>query len=315
MAATVWLLPYSPHCDSLASDPDPAIARVNGECIRLSHYAERLRTIEAGIEYAEGEPLPDDPSLDPIRERHHRVLRYGPETVALADAIRDSALFQQAVAEGHTLSDEEVAARTGLDRRRSEASRDPLELARMANESDSAGFKELLESSKHPDLQTIAESSTIPELMESMRGWEEEDFRWYEKALAELEKYLQSVGSERYWNEIHPAKLRREISTAKLEEAVLEASTEGPYEDVPRLAWLAYRQETLDNANITLTDAAPLGANLAGTLAYLAELRESDRRSLAEGYREFLERREERQRLTPTPSRQISSPPLPKPRR
>ena len=283
---------------------------MDGECIRLSAYADKLLVVEAGIEYAERELLPDDPSLALWLVRHRRVLSYGPETVALADAIRDSALYQQAVAEGHTPTDEEVALSINLDRRRSEASRDIFELATFAQKSDLTEFKELLESSEHPDFEAMRETMDVSLLAESFGDWEEADFRQFEELLEEGEAYLESVGRERYWQLILPAKLRREIAVDKLEEAVLEASADGPHEEVPRLAWLAYQQETLDKADIVLTGAGPINADLAGALDYLAELRQEESQALGEEYRRLLERREIRrlrQQLTPPPPRTNSN--------
>ena len=146
-----------------------------------------------------------------------------------------------------------------------------------------------------------------------MASLENADWRQLEQSLKEGEAYLESVGREYYWNEIYAAKLRREMTFDNLEEAVLEASGDGPYADVPRLAWLSYQENVLDSIDIELTEAAPSTVSVDRALAYLTELltqeqeslREEYRRlSLREEYRRFLERREEkqrRQRLTPPP--------------
>ena len=308
--ATVWLLPYRPNCNALARDDDPAIARVGSECILLSDYAEPLRFTETAIEYAESEFLSDAPNLDYMRLWYDRVTFYGPETIALAGAISQSALYQRAVAEGHTPAAEEVALIINRDRRRAEASREILELATLAQKSDLTEFRELLESSEHPDLETMRETMDVSQLAESFGDWEEAVFRQYEESLAQWDQYRESVGPERYWQEILPAKLRREMSIPKLEDSVLEASADGPYREVPRLAWLAYQQEVFDGASIKLTDAAPVNADLAGALDYLAESREQEIQALNEEYRRLLERRDERQRrqrLTPPPPSPISN--------
>ena len=39
LIAAVWALPYRPDCDSPAWGGDPAIARIDSQCILLSHYA------------------------------------------------------------------------------------------------------------------------------------------------------------------------------------------------------------------------------------------------------------------------------------
>ena len=106
----MWLLPYRPNCAGLAPGDDPAVARVGDECIRLSDYSERFRVIEVGIQLAEDELSSDYPNLDRTRRWYDRVTRYGPETVALAEAISESALHQRAVASGHTPTAEEVSA-------------------------------------------------------------------------------------------------------------------------------------------------------------------------------------------------------------
>ena len=307
LIAAVWALPYHPNCAALAWNNDPAIARVANECILLSAYDEKLLLVQAGIEYAEQEILPDDTFPDSWRERHQRVMSYGPETVALADAVWDSALYQRAVADGHSPSGQEVAARTDLDRRRSEASRDFPELARLAKKSDLAGFTKLLHSSEHPDLVTMREDTEVSGFMKSLGKWEEPDFRQYEEALVQWEAYLESVGRERYWNKIHTARIRRDLAVGKLEEAVLDASVGGLYSEVPRLGWLAYRQGVIDDTEIELTNAAPAGADPDGALAYLAEFQAKERLTLEEEYRKLIERHERRRRLTPPPPRPNSN--------
>ena len=300
--AVVWALPYRPHCAALAWDDDPAIARVGGECVRLSDYAGKLRIVESGIEYAERKLLPDDPNFDDWRVRHERVMSYGPETVALADVIEDSALYQRAVAEGHGPTDEEMAIVRDRERQRTEGGIDFIELARLAKKSDLAGFKALAEKSQHPDIKTALETGFLPELMASL---ERLDMRGFEKSFEDGEAYLEYVGRELYWNEIRPAKLRREISADNLEKAVLDAiiegSIEGSIEEVPRLAWLDYKREVLDGTDVKLTDAAPPTVSVKGARAYLSEFLKSERDALNEEYRKRIGRREERRRLTPPP--------------
>ena len=295
-------MPYSPGCDFFAWDNDPAIARVGNECIRLSDYLEKLRAVERGIEYAERELATDAPNLPPLRERHQRVLSYGPETVALAVAVADSVLYQRAVAEGHTPSEEEVSAVRDRDRLRTEGLADLIELVKLAQAHDEAGFTELLEKSNHPDIVGFLENSPPSELMAALA---EDDWRLLEQFLEEGEVYLESIGRERYWNEIYPEKLRREMAVAILEEAILDASADGDglYAEVPRLGWLAYQQGVLSDTDFKLTEAAPLTVSVDRALAYLAELRTQEQEKLSEEYRKLLERREERRRLTPPPPR------------
>ena len=309
LIAAVWALPYHPNCAALAWNNDPAIARVANECILLSAYDEKLRAVQAGIEYAGREPLPGYPVPDLLQERHQRVMSYGPETVALADAIWDSALYQRAFTEGHSPSNQEVAARTDLDRRRSEASRDFPELVRLANKSDLAGFTKLLHSSGHPDLVTMWEDTDVSEIMASLvfGELEEPGIRQFEEALVQWEAYLESVGRERYWNKIHTVRIRRDLAVGKLEEAVLDASVGGLYSEVPRLGWLAYQRGVLDYTEIELTNAAHAGADPDAALTYLAEFQAKERLTLEEEYRKFIERHERRRRLTPPPPRPNSN--------
>ena len=121
LMAAVWVLPYRPGCDSLAWGDDPAIARVDSQCILLSHYAGWLYVIEAAMKHAEQRLSADDlGDTDYQRRWYDRVNFYGPETIALADAIRDSILYQRAVSDGHAPTREEVSARLDQDRLRSE---------------------------------------------------------------------------------------------------------------------------------------------------------------------------------------------------
>ena len=97
LIAAVWALPYRPDCDSLAWGDDPAIARIDSQCILLSHYANSLHIVETTIENAEfGLLIDEHASNDYQRRWNDRLSFYGPETLALAGAIRDSALYQGA---------------------------------------------------------------------------------------------------------------------------------------------------------------------------------------------------------------------------
>ena len=120
------------------------------------------------------------------------------------------------------------------------------------------------------------------------------DWRQLEQSLKEGEAYIESLGYQRYWQEILPAKLRREMATLKLEEAVLEASANGPagpHADVPRLAWLAYQERAFEGLNIELTRAAPSTVSVDGALAILAEVLQEEQEELSEEYRRRFGRR------------------------
>lgn len=298
----VWALPYRPDCDSLAWDNDPAIARVGSECIFLSHYAERLRTIEKAIEHTEQGLLADHPS-EYQRQWYDRVNFYGAETVALAGAIRDSVLYQRAVAGGHTPYQEAVSARLYEDRLRWESYDDFIQLVKLAQNQDFAGFRKLVEETRNPDITNNLQHLTLHELMEALQDL---DWRLLEQMQNEGEAYVESIGRERYWQEILPAKLRREMAISKLESAILDASAygpDGPYAEVPRLGWLAYQQEALKEVSIELTIDAPSTVSVDRALAYLTEVRMQEQEELSEEYRRLLERRGERRRLTPIPPR------------
>ena len=190
---------------------------------------------------------------------------------------------------------------------RSESIADYIGLIKFAENQDLAGFTQLLEESRHPDLSDIRMNSSPSEFMASFEGG---DWRKLEQSLKEGEAYLESVGREHYWNEIYAAKLRREMTVDMLEEAVLDATGDGPYAEVPRLAWLSYQEEVLDNIDIELTESAPSTVSTDPALAYLAELRTQEQEALREEYRRFLERRAERQRrqrLTPPPPPPVSN--------
>ena len=228
---------------------------------------------------------------------------YGPETIALADAVRDSALYQRAVANGHAPLQEEVSARLDQHRLRSETVYDFISLIKLAENQDRAGFLKLAAETRNPDIRRILEDLTPSEFMESL---EEIDWRQLEQMQKEGEAYFESFGHEGYWQEILPAKLRRELAIPKLEEAVLEASAEGPsgpYADVPRLAWLAYQQRAIEEVDIELTRTAPPAVSVDRAIAYLVEVLQEEQDELSEEYRRWLERRENRRRPTLPPLR------------
>ena len=304
LVAAVWALPYRPDCDSLAHGVDPAIARVDSQCIVLSHYAERLYVIEAAMKQEEQGLITDNLAESDYQRRwYDRVTFYGPETIALADAVRDSALYQRAVADGHAPSQEEVSARLDQHRLRSETFHDFINLARLAEDRDRAGFLKLATETRNPDIRRTLEDLTPSEFMESLQ---EIDWRQLELMQKEGEAYFESFGHERYWQEILPAKLRRELAIPKLEEAVLEASAEGPdgpYADVPCLAWLVYQQRAIEEVDIELTRAAPPAVSVDRAIAYLVEVLQEEQDELSEEYRRWLERRENRRRPTLPPLR------------
>ena len=296
LIAAVWAMPYRPDCDSLAWGADPAIARIDSQCILLSHYANRLQIVETTIENAEfGLLIDEQASTDYQRRWNDRLNLYGPETLAFAGAIRDSALYQGAVADRHAPSQEEVSVRLDQDRLRWESLTDVVQLARLARNQDLAGFRKLSAETGHPAIRRTLEELTPSELMESMKGndWRQLE-QALEQALKEGEAHLESLGPQRYWQEILPAKLRREMAILKLEGAVLEASAngpDGPHADVPRLAWLAYQERAFEGLNIELTRAAPSTASVEGALAILAEVLQEEQEELSEEYRRRFGRR------------------------
>ena len=304
LIGAVWALPYRPDCESLAWGDDPAIARIDSQCILLSHYAERLYIIEAALEHTEQGLITDDLAESDFQRRwYDRVNFYGTETIALADAIRDSALYQHAVADGHAPSQVEVSDLLDQHRLRSKTAYDFISLIKLAENQDRAGFLKLAAETRNPDIRRILEDLTPSEFMESL---EEIDWRQLEQMLKEGEAHLDSFGLESYWREILPAKLHRETATSRLEEAVLEVSADdpdGPYADVPRLAWLAYQQRAIEKVNIELTRAAPPAVSADRALAYLVEVLREEQDELREEYRRWLERRENRRRPTLPPLR------------
>ena len=293
LVAAVWALPYRPDCDSLTWGGDPAIARVDSQCILLSNYADGLHIIETTIERTEQGLLPYHPDSDYQRRWFDRVNFYGPESIALANAVRDSVLYQRAVAEGQTPSEEEVSTRLDQDRLRWESFNDFIQLVKLAQNQDLDGFRKLAEETRYPDLSRMLKDQTASELMKGMEGndWRQLEIMWEDR-----EAYFESLGHKRYWREIHPAKLRREMAVSKLEAAVLEASADGPYGEVPRLAWLAYQQRAFEGVNIELTRTSPSTVSVDRALAYLAEVVREEQDELNEEYRRWLKRREERRK-------------------
>ena len=305
LIAAAWALPYRPDCNSLGQSGDPAIARVEGECVFLSHYADWLRIIETNIKNAEFGLLIDEMASNDYQRRwNDRVNFYGPETVALTGAIRDTTLHQHAVAGGHAPTQEEVSARLDEYRLRSETSGDFISLVILAQDQDFAGFMKLAEEARNPDVRRMLEDIPPPAFMEALQ---EIDLLQLQQMLEEGDAYVESFGQEHYWQEILPAKLRREMAIPNLEEAVLEASADGPHAEVPRLAWLAYQQRAFEGVNIELTSAAPSHVSVDRALAYLAEVLQEEQEELSEEYRRWLERREERRRSTPPPLRRNSN--------
>ena len=281
--------PDGPDCDSLTHGSDPAIARVEGECVFLSHHADWLRIIGVAIENTEQGLFADDEGESHYhRTWYDRVILYGPGTAALANVTRDAVLNQRAVAGGHVPTQEEVSARLEEHWIRSETNHDFTSLVKLAQDQDIAGFSKLAEETEHPDLRRMLEDMPPTVLMEALQ---EIDWVQLEQILEGGGAYAESFGQEHYWQEILPAKVRREMAISKLEEEVLEASADGPYAEVPRMAWLAYQEEAFEGVGIQLTRAAPPDVMAHGALSYLAEVLRDEQRELDEEYRRLLERR------------------------
>ena len=307
LITAVWALPHRPDCDSLASGDDPAIARIDSHCVLLSHYADWLHVIETAMEHTEQGLIADHPDTDYQRRWYDRVNFYGPETIALGDAIKDSLLYQRALAEEHTPSEEEVSARLDQDRLRWESFDDFIQLVKLAQNQDLGGFRKLAEDTRNPDLSRMLKDQTPSELMRGMKGnnWRQLEIMWEDR-----EALLKTLGHKRYWQQIHPAKLRREMAISKLEEAIQEASADGPYgpyADVPRLGWLAYQQRELEGVSLELTRAAPAAVSVDRALAYLVEVLQEEQDELRGEYERWLERREDRRRPTLPPLRPDSN--------
>ena len=66
-----------------------------------------------------------------------------------------------------------------------------------------------------------------------------------------------------------PAKLRRDMAVDNLENSVLDSSANGPYAEAPRLAWLSYQREVIDEVEIVLTIAAPAQLSIDGLIGIL----------------------------------------------
>ena len=166
LVAAVWALPYRPDCDSLAHGVDPAIARVDSQCIVLSHYTERLQVFETAMKQEQQGLIADNLAESDFQRRwNDRVNFYGAETVALADAIRDSALYQRAIADGHAPSRKEVSALLDQHRLRSETAYDFISLIKLAENQDRAGFLTLAAETRNPDIGRILEDLTPSEFM------------------------------------------------------------------------------------------------------------------------------------------------------
>ena len=120
-----------------------------------------------------------------------------------------------------------ASTRTGS---RWESFYDIVQSVKLAQNQDLAGFSKLAAETRNPDIRRMLEDLTPTELMETMK---KSDGRQLEQMLREGETYLESVGHERYWQEILPARLRREMAVLRLQDAVLEASADGPYAEVP----------------------------------------------------------------------------------
>lgn len=216
MAATLVLV-------ACGQPPEPAEARASGDSagvvtigrqlVTLDDFREGVRIVETNLEYMKGEISKGSFDSSFLQEFVQLIERTGVQTVALGSLIQDRALYERAVANGFSATDQEVTARLERDR---ELIRDTPVGA-----------------------QAIA--------------------------------YIEAVGEDRYWSELYPAILRREMAIHNMWTAtVADFADQGRNES----AWADVKRQALNSVSIEVLDADAIApATVSNALAYLEEYR------------------------------------------
>ena len=218
--------------------------------------------------------------------RHRLVLEFGLENAAFANLAQDMALYQIAVADGHSPQDQFVMAEMGRARERFGGLRALLDLQELARESDFEGFRNLAESSSLQQLIPVQGEEHLVALFEEAR---EMDLSGAVEGMEIHATLLESVGAERYWNEISVEHIRRLVAIENFRLSVDRQDTG----QTAGLDWQDLREKTWGGTVVRLTDAAPQSITMSAFRSYM------------NGYhaleRDLLIGQQERVRPTPAP--------------
>ena len=211
-----------------------------------------------------GQEIAADDSVrsENIAARLRLTSEFGLETAAFVHLAQDIVLYQIAVAAGHSPQDRAVMTEMGRVREQFSGRRVLLDLQKLARESDLAGFRNMVESPSVRQLIAVQGEEHLLALFEEAK---EMDLSGASEGMEIHSTLLESVGAERYWNEIFVEHIRRIVAIENLRLFVDQQDTG----QTAGLAWQNIREKTWGDTVIVLTDAAPESITMPGLRSYM----------------------------------------------
>ncbi len=209
----------APSEKAQAGEDTPGVVRIGQQVVTLDDFREGVRIVETNLEYMKGEISKGSFDSSFLQEFVQLIERTGIQTVALGSLIQDRALYERAVANGFSATDQEVTTRLERDR---ELFRDPPIGA-----------------------ETTAYQATA---------------------------YIKAAGEDRYWSELYPAKLRREMAIHNMWTATMaDFADQGSRES----AWAGVERRAIHSVSIDVLNADAIApATVPNALAYLEKHRQ-----------------------------------------
>ena len=218
----VWL---SAGC--AADAPDVAL-RVNGHAVTHGEIAEAKAQFATGMDAMRERIDIADPSVKPSLEELARVrAKYGVDAAVIGGIVIEYAEYDAAIKAGFGASDDEVAEVVSTMRSQHEQVIKMVEEYGITDDSD--GCVEI-------DAEGITESDDSDGCIQVADIGE----------LDSVAEYIEALGEDRYWDEILPALVRRNLAVGKWRDAAhleLAAAQEGYGEGgVSREEWARIRR-------------------------------------------------------------------------
>ena len=257
-------------------DGGPAIARVDGECVYTPQFATYLRDLSLSLGLSGQGSEADESSLgEYFQGRRLLASEFGLENAAFATLAQDLALYQIAVAKGHSPHVGEVMVEVGRSRERIGGLTALLELHELARDSDLAGFRAKIESPLAKQMIPVQGEEHLLALFDEAGKM---DLSGAAKGMEIHTALLESVGEDSYWTEVFAEHARTKVTIESLRMSVEEMQTDLPAD----LHWQNNREEAWGSIVIELTDAAPKPITLTAVRSYVDGYHALERDLLAE---------------------------------
>ena len=254
---------HGPECPAHPQGDGAAIARVGNECVYFPLYATYLRDLSMSLgQPGQNAADADSETLADIDARTLLAYEFGLETVAFANLVLDAALYRTAIDEGISTREDQVTYEMGLVRQWFQVLPIFFQLQELARNSDFEGFRELTENPFLREVMVLQGEEHLALLFEEAKVM---DLSSAEEGMKIHLYLLESVGPDRYWEEIFVDYIRRTIAINLLRNT-LDASPSGQPDGLP---WLDLQQKTWEATEITLTDATPESITLPEVLSYM----------------------------------------------